>query len=75
MAGGRMGVTYVKRTVRMNSIRKGLLGGSRFWLAVFVASRMGKFAGKVTKRGEPPVVFSEKLRVGEAYEIRHIGPD
>lgn len=75
MAGGRVGVSYVRRTIRMNSIRKGLLGGSRFWLAVFVAGRMGKFAGRVTKRGEPPVVFSDKLKLGESYEIRHIGPD
>ena len=75
MAAGRFGATYVRRTIRMNSIRKGLLGGSRFWMAVFVAGRMGRFAGKVTKRGEPPVVFSEKLKLGESYEVRHIRHD
>jgi hypothetical protein len=59
----------------MNSIRKGLLGGSRFWLAVFAAGYVGRFVGRVAKRGEPPLVFSEKLELGQAYEIRHIGPD
>ena len=75
MATGRIGPTYIRRTIRMNSIRKGLLGGSRFWMAVFVAGRLAGWTGKVTKRGEPPVVFSEKMKLGESYEIRHIGPD
>ena len=75
MAQRRFGRSYVRRTVRMNSIRKGLLGGSRFWLAVFAAGYVGRWTGKVTKRGEPPVVFSEKLKPGESYEIRHIEPD
>lgn len=71
---GRLGPTYVRRMVRMNSIRKGLLGGSRFWLAVFAAGYVGRWTGKVTKRGEMPVVFSEKLAEGESFEIRHIRP-
>jgi hypothetical protein len=75
MARGRFGASYVRRTIRRNGIRKGLLGGSRFWMAVFVAGRLAGWTGKVTKRGELPVVFSEKMKLGESYEIRHIGPD
>lgn len=69
----RIGPAYVRRTIRMNSIRKGLLGGSRFWLAVFAAGYVGRWSKKVAKRGEMPVEFSEKLQPGQAYEIRHIG--
>ena len=71
----RFGRTYVRRTIRMNSFRKGLLGGSPFWLTVFALGRVGRFVGKVTKRGEAPVVFRERLGPGEAYEIRHLRPD
>ena len=69
-----LGPAYVRRTVRMNSIRKGILGGNRFWLTVFALGYVGRFVGKVTKRGEMPVVFTEKLAPGEAYEIRHVEP-
>ena len=68
------GPAYVRRTVRLNSVRKGLLGGSKFWLTVFALGYVGRFVGKVTKRGDMPVVFTEKLAPGEAYEIRHIEP-
>ncbi len=74
MASTRIGPTYVRRMIRMNSIRKGLLGGSRFWLAVFAAGYVGRWSGKVTKRGEIPIAFSEKLADGESFEIRHIRP-
>ena len=72
MARGGFGPTYVKRTVRMNSIRKGLLGGSRFWLAVFAAGFVARWSGKVTKRGEMPVRYSERLEPGESIVITHI---
>ena len=66
--------TYIRRTIRFNSIRRGLLGGSKFWLGVLAAGYVRRSAQKVTKRGEVPVVFSEKLKPGESYEIRHIDP-
>ena len=72
MAGRGFGPTYVKRTVRMNSIRKGLLGGSRLWLAVFAAGYAARWSGKVTKRGEMPIRFSEPLGPGEEIVIRHV---
>jgi hypothetical protein len=74
MARAGFGPTYVKRTIRMNSIRKGLLGGSRFWLTVFAAGYVARWSGKVSKRGEMPVRFSEPLGPGEEIVIRHIDP-
>lgn len=71
MAGRGLGPTYVKRTIRMNSIRKGLLGGSPFWLTVLGLGYLARWSGKVTKRGEMPVRFSEKLEPGEELVIRH----
>ncbi len=72
MAGRGFGPTNVKRTIRMNGIRKGLLGGSRFWFAVFLAGLVLRWSDKVTKRGEMPVKFSERLAPGEQMIIRHI---
>ncbi len=64
----------LKRSARTNSVRKGLLGGSRFWTGVYVASRLTRLIGKVTKRGEKPIRFSEALKPGETLMIRHIDP-
>ena len=36
--------------------------------------QLARWSGKVTKRGDMPVKFTEKLAPGEAYEIRHIAP-
>ena len=71
MAGRGFGPAYVKRTIRMNSIRKGLLGGSRFWLVVFGLGYVARWSGKVTKRGEMPIRYSEALKPGEELVIRH----
>ena len=72
MAERSFGPAYVRRTFRTNGIRKGLLGGSRFWLAVFVAGLLVQWSAKVTKRGEMPVRYSERLAPGEGIVIRHI---
>ncbi len=74
MASFPLGPSYIKRTIRHNSVRKGLLGGSRFWLGVFVVRRLALWSGKVTKRGEKPIRFSEALKPGESLLIRHIDP-
>ena len=74
MAGGGLGSSYIRRTIRTNSIRKGLLGGSRFWLTVFVLRRFARWSTKITKRGEMPIRFSEPLAPGEWLEIRHLDP-
>ena len=72
MAGRGLGPTYVKRTIRRNSISKGLLGGSRFWLVIFGFGYLARWSGKVTKRGEMPIKLSEALKPGESIVIRHI---
>ncbi|MFQ5557668.1 MAG: hypothetical protein ACE5GB_09220 [Acidimicrobiales bacterium] len=65
---------YLKRYLRFNSIRRGLLGGSRLWLAVLALTYVARWSGKVTKRGEMPVLLSERLRPGEGFVIRHLAP-
>ncbi len=68
------GRAYVSRTIRVNSIRKGLLGGSKFWMAVLLTRFLGGKMQKVTKRGEKPLRYSEALGPGEQIVIRHIDP-
>ena len=62
------------RYVRMNALRRGLLGGSRPWLAIFVLGLLRRQMGKVTKRGEMPLLLSEALKPGEALLITHLAP-
>jgi hypothetical protein len=63
--------SYIKRTLRMNALRKGLLGGSLFWRVVWVSQLLFKGWGKVSKRGEAPVVFTQSLKDGDAWSIIH----
>ncbi len=73
MAGTRsFGPAYLKRSFRFNATRKGLLGGNRFWLAMFGLIQVAKWSGKVTKRGEAPIRFSESLAPGESFVVRHV---
>ena len=60
--------------IRANAIRRGLLGGSRPWLAVWVLSFLARRVGKVTKRGVMPVLLSEALKPGESMIITHLAP-
>jgi hypothetical protein len=63
---------FVKRYVRTNAIRRGLLGRDKFWLGVFVLGLMGRQVNKVLKRGDMPILFSERLKPGESFVITHI---
>lgn len=63
---------YLKRVIRMNALRKGLVGGSPFWRAVWVFGVARGFWSKISKRGEAPVTFSESLDEGEAWAIVHV---
>ena len=72
MAGRSFGPSYLKRTFRFNATRKGLLGGSRFWLTMFGLLQVAKWSGKVTKRGDAPIKFSESLKPGESFVVRHV---
>jgi hypothetical protein len=62
---------FVKRYVRTNAIRRGLLGRDKFWLGIFVLGLMGRQANKVLKRGDMPIVFSERLKPGESFVVTH----
>jgi hypothetical protein len=64
----------LRRYLRLNAIRRGLFGGSKPWLAVFVLGVIGRQVGKVTKRGEMPLVLSERLKPGEGLVITHLAP-
>ncbi len=65
---------YLKRWLRFNALRKGLLGRQGPWMFVFVVSMLARQANKVLKRGTPPLRFSEKLEPGATYVISHIVP-
>jgi hypothetical protein len=71
MAGG-FGLSTLRYTFRANSIRRGLLGGSRFWLAMFALGRLARLSGRISKRGTMPIRYSEELRPGERLVIEHL---
>lgn len=62
----------IKRVVRRNALRKGLVGGSTPWRAVWVLLTVRKGWSKVSKSGEAPITFTESLREGEAWTIVHV---
>ncbi len=62
---------FLRRYIRMLALRKGIFGGSRPWLIVFVLLRTGNFIGKITKRGEMPLALSEPLKRGQTMVIEH----
>ena len=70
MASFRRG--YVERYIRSNALRRGLLGGSRFWTGVFAAGYVRRWLRKVAKRGDMPVITSDELQPGEGFVIRHL---
>lgn len=61
----------LRRYIRMSALRKGIFGGSRPWLVVFLMLRMGGLIGKITKRGEMPLALSEPLKRGQTMIIEH----
>jgi hypothetical protein len=69
--GLRARTRFVRRYVRTNAIRRGLLGRDRLWMTIFVIGLLGRQANKVLKRGDAPLVFSERLQPGESFVITH----
>ncbi len=53
-----------------NGLRRGLLGGSRPWLYVFVAMGTARVVRRIAGRA-PETVFSGQLAPGEALIITH----
>jgi hypothetical protein len=67
----RLRLRFVRRYIRTNAIRRGLLGRERLWTAIFVLGLAGRQLNKVLKRGDAPVLFSEKLKPGESFLVTH----
>ena len=65
---------YLRRWLRYNALRKGLLGQQGPWLFVFVATFVLRRVNSVLKRGVMPIRFSERLEPGASYLITHIVP-
>ncbi len=65
---------YLRRWLRYNALRKGLLGQQGPWFFVFVATFVLRRVNSVLKRGVMPIRFSEKLEPGASYLITHIVP-
>ena len=63
---------YLRRWLRYNALRKGLLGQQGPWFFVFVATFVLRRVNSVLKRGVMPIRFSEKLEPGATYVISHI---
>lgn len=57
------------RLVIRQGWRRGVLGDSRFFLAAGALALLGQFARR--HRAKSEVVFSERLRPGEAFRIFH----
>ncbi|MGI9605908.1 MAG: hypothetical protein ACR2P0_07185 [Acidimicrobiales bacterium] len=66
---------YLQRMIRMNALRKGLIGGSPVWRIVWGFLTVRKFWSKVSKRGEPPVVFTESIGEGDSWAVVHVPED
>ena len=62
---------YIERTLKRNALRKGLLGGSPLWRAVWAGQLLLKGWGKISKGGEAPITFDESIGEGEAWAIVH----
>lgn len=56
-----------------NGFRRGVLGGSRFWLVLGGFGLMVKVLRKLAGN-EPVTVYSEKLEPGQAVLIAHESP-
>ena len=65
---------FLRRYLRYNALRRGLIGGNKAWLAVLVLGYLGRSIGKVTKRGEMPLALSQALKPGQGLIITHHAP-
>lgn len=63
---------WIMRTIRFRATRRGLLGGHPGWLAVFGLLTLSRQWNKVSKRGDGPVVFRERLEPGQSFAIVHL---
>ncbi|MCY4068057.1 MAG: hypothetical protein OXE79_02955 [Acidimicrobiaceae bacterium] len=52
--------------------RRGLLGSSRVWFAVFVAGGVVRLARRAMKPDKPETLLSERIGPGEGISIRNV---
>jgi hypothetical protein len=64
-----------KRLVKAKALRKGVLGGSVFWRGVYGYLTFRKMWKHISKRGDAPLVFGEKILEGEAWALVHVPED
>ena len=64
--------TYIKRLLKSNALRKGLLGGSPFWRVVWGAQLLLKGWNKISKDADDaPIEFNEPLQEGQVWAVVH----
>lgn len=61
--------------IARQSVRRGLLGSSRLWFAVFVAQGAVKLARRAVGPRQPTTVLEERLEPGAGIEVRHLNED
>ena len=66
-AAGRSAAAWITR----QAVRRGLLGSSRIWFAVFVSGSLAKLARRALRARQAPPAFSERLELGATIEVRH----
>lgn len=71
LAGAQAAGGWIAR----QAVRRGLLGSSRLWFAVFVAHGAVKLARRAARPREPTTVLEERLEPGAGIEIRHLNRD
>ena len=69
---GPVGAQAAGAWIARNAVRRGLLGSSRLWFAVFVAQSAVKLARRAVGTREPATVLEERLEPGAGIEIRHL---
>ena len=69
--GSRRAGAWITR----QAVRRGLLGSSRLWFAVFVGQGAVKLARRATRPREPETVLEERLEPGAGIQIRHLKRD
>ena len=71
LVGGKAAGAWIAR----QALRRGLLGSSRLWFAVFVAQGAVKLARRAMGPREPTTVLEERLEPGTGIEVRHLKRD
>ena len=72
---GMVGIKPAGAWVARQAVRRGLLGSSRLWLAVFVAQGAVKLTRRAIRPREPVTVLEERLEPGAGIEVRHLSRD